>query len=59
MSYQPKDNLETNVEIFTGFLVFNGEALLYSLLELAIHNRTKEQLLRNIPEKGFIGNVPF
>ena len=41
------------------FLVFNREALLCSLSEPATHLSTKEQLHRNFPEKGFIGNVPF
>ena len=44
---------------FDTFLVFKREALLCSLLELATHKSTKEQLLRNVPEKRFIGNVPF
>ena len=35
--------------------VFNN-----SLLELATHKSTKEdELLINVPEKGFIGNVSF
>ena len=41
------------------FLVFNREALLCSLLDLATHKRTKEQLPRKVREKGFIGNVSF
>ena len=41
------------------FLVFNRKALLCSLLELATPKSTKEQLIRNVPEKVFIGNVPF
>ena len=41
------------------FLDFNREALLFSLLELATHKSTKGHLLRKVPEKGFIGNVPF
>ena len=41
------------------FLVYNREALLSSLSELATHKSTKEQLLRNVPEKVLIGDVPF
>ena len=37
------------------FIVFNN-----SLLELATHKSTKEdELLIDVPEKGFIGNVSF
>ena len=42
------------------FLVFNREASLCSFSEPATHRSTKEQLLRNFPEKKtFIGNVSF
>ena len=41
------------------FLVFNREALLFSLSELATHRSPKQQLIRNFSEKEFIGNVPF
>ena len=41
------------------FPVFNRPLLLYNLLELATNKSTKEQLLRNVPEKGFIRNIPF
>ena len=41
------------------FLVFNRITLLCSLSELVTHKNTKEQLLKNFPEKEFIGNVPF
>ena len=44
---------------FDAFLVFNRVTLLCSLLKLATHKSTKEQLLRNFPEKGFIGKCSF
>ena len=30
-----------------------------SLLEPATHSNTKEQIIINLPEKGFLGNFPF
>ena len=41
------------------FLVFNGEALLYSLWNLPLTRERKSSYTETPPETGFIGNVPF